>query len=439
MKNTYLPVFVCAAALACLPHTGVASGFSRIDAASSYLATAGAGQATDTSASAAFNNPAGLVGVSSRQLYSGAVAAYESFTFYDAGSEGVSPGFEDLRRDGVDYGAGWTGGPALHFATPISERLGFGVSMLSAWGGSSDFGESWVGSHFAEYAEVFSAQASASLGFRISDTLSVGASLGAQFLSWELNADLPPLPFGPVNPGYITPDNPMYAALLPPGSEERVKIDDVQPHWSLGIQWQPGPNTRMGLRYIPEINHELEGDAQILAAIPELTPVQNMQATMAFSTPSVTTLSVLHQVTPRLTLLADVEHTAWDVWNENRLVHENGATLVIDRDWQDTLGYSLGVEYRASDRNVLRAGFGYDESPIASNNLKIDPPMDRQIGYSLGLQSRLTDKLNLSLAYQYLDMGDIRVEQQLFPGQVIRGYSDADTHVFQAALTYRFE
>ena len=160
---------------------------------------------------------------------------------------------------------------------------------------------------------------------------------------------------------------------------------------------------------------------------------------MAFSTPSVTTLSVLHQVTPRLTLLADVEHTAWSVWNENRLVHENGPTLVIDRDWQDTMGYSFGVQYQASERHVLKAGFGYDESPIASNNLKVDPPMDRQLGYSFGLQSRLTDTLNLSLAYQYLDMGDLRVEQELFPGQVLRGYSDATTHVFQAALTFSFE
>ncbi len=437
MNSRYLSI-VAGLALA-LPLGANASGFSRTDAASSYLATAGAGQATDMSVSSAFNNPAGLVGVRSTESFTGAVVAYESFTFYGDGSEGISPGFESLRRDGVDYGAGWTGGPTLYFATPLSERLSAGFALMSPFGGSSDFGEDWVGSHFAEDVDVFSVQASASLGYQLTETLSVGAALGAQYLSWELNMDLPPLPFGPVNPGYIMPDDPMFQQLLPPGSEERVDIDGVEPYWSLGLLWQPNETTRVGLRYIGEVNHDLEGNAEILAPIPDLTPVQDMNASMQFNTPAVTTLSLSHRFTDRLTVLADIEHSGYSAFEENRLVHEKGPTVVIDRNWQDTMGYSLGAHYLASDETKLKLGVGYDESPVASGNFKIDPPMDRQIGYAFGVDSQLTQNLGLSVGYQYLDMGDIGVEQTLFPGQVIRGHSDAKVHIVQAALTYRFE
>jgi len=438
MKARTLTALGALAIVALLPGNASASGFQRMDAASGYLGTAGAGQATDTSVSAAFNNPAGLTGVETTDLYVGAVVGYDSFTFHDDGSEGVSPGFDDLRRDGVDYGLGWSGGPALYFARPLTEKATLGFAMMSPFGGGADFGEGWVGSHFSEEASIFSVQASASLGYRLSDTWSVGAALGAQYLEWQLNVDLPPAPFGPVNPGNIPPDHPMYAQLLPPGSEEDIKIDDIQAFWSLGVLWQPNDNTSLGFRYIPEIKYDLEGDADILAPIPDMTVVQSFSASMEMSTPSVATLSLAHRFSPRWTVLADIERLGWSAWKENRVFHEGGQTVVIERNWKDSMGYSLGFHFQASPKTLLKFGVGYDESPIDSDNLKVDPPMDRQIGYSFGLESQLSEKLRLIAAYQYRDMGDIRVEQTVFPGQVLRGHSDAYCHVFHAALSFRF-
>ena len=438
MKTRTMTILLGSALVAILPTNTFASGFQRMDAASGYLGTAGAGQATDTSVSAAFNNPAGLTGVDSTDLYLGAIIGYDSFTFHDGGSEGISPGFDNLRRDDVDYGIGWSGGPALYFAHPLSEKATIGFAMMSPFGGAADFGEDWVGSHFSEEASIFSVQASASLAYQLSDTWSVGAALGAQYLNWKLNVDLPPVPFGPVNPGYVTPDHPMYSQLLPPGSEEDIDMDDVQAYWSLGFLWQPNENTLLGLRYIPEISFDLEGEADILAPIPDMTVVQSFNTSMEMSTPSVATLSLSYRFASRWTLLADIEHLGWSTWKENRVFHDGGQTVVIERDWKDSMAYSLGFHFQISPESLLKFGIGYDESPIASNNLKVDPPMDRQIGYSFGFDTRLSKSLRLTTAYQYLDMGDIRVEQSVFPGQVLRGYSDAYSHVFHAALSFSF-
>ena len=311
MKIRTLAILSSFALVALSPANILAGGFQRMDAASGYLGTAGAGQATDTTVSAAFNNPAGLTGVDSTDLYLGAIIGYDSFTFHDEGSEGVSPGFDYLRRDGVDYGIGWSGGPALYFAHPLTEKATIGFAMMSPFGGAADFGEDWVGSHFSEEASIFSVQASASLGYQLSDTWSVGAALGVQYLEWKLNVDLPPVPYGPVNPGTIPPGHPMYAQLLPPGSEEDIEIDDVQAYWSLGILWQANESTSLGLRYIPEINFKLEGGADILAPIPDMTVVQSFTASMEMATPSVTTLSLARRFGSRWTVLADIEHLGW--------------------------------------------------------------------------------------------------------------------------------
>lgn len=430
-------VSCCLICTIALPAQTLASGFHRMESASSYLGTSGAGQATDRTASAAFNNPAGLAGLEKPEFYGAAIVVNDSMTFYDDGSEGISPGYEDLRRNGVDYGIGWSGGPALYYAHPLSERTAIGFSLNSPFGGESDFGEDWVGSHFAEEAGLSSVQASVALGYQISEQWSVGAALGAQYLNWWLNVDLPPAPYGPVNPG-LPPEHPAYPQLLPPGSEEDVDIDDIQPFWMLGVQWEFNPGSLVGFRYVPESTFDLEGKADILAPIPDMTVVQSFDAIMELSTPRVATLSLSVPLDERWRLLADIEHFGWSAWRENRIVHEGAHEVVIDRDWKDAMGYSLGFEFDATEKTKVRFGAGYDESPIDDDKLKIDPPMDRQVTLSAGFESRLSERTSLVGAYQYLDMGDVRVDQDLFPGQVIRGHSDAHVHLFHFGLRFGF-
>ena len=416
-----------------------AGGFSRADGTSSYLGSAGAGHATDRTATAAFSNPAGLTGVDATQFSLGVVTAYDAMTFYNDGSDEV-PGLpQERRRDGVEYGVGLNGGPSLFFAKPLGDRLTLGASLVSPYGGASEFGNDWIGGYFTEDVELFTAQASASLGFRLNDQWSVGAALGAQYAKWELKADLAPVPFGPVNPGIIPPDHPLYPELLPPGSEQKVKIDDVQPYWSIGAMWQPGHSTIVGLHYVPEIRHELTGSADIFAPVPDMAIVGSYDASMQMSTPSSLTLGIRQRLSPRWTVLGDVAHVGWGAWDESRIKLEDGPTVVVDRGWQDAMSYSLGFNFLATDRTLLKFGVGYDESPVAAAKRKIDPPMDRQVTWALGLEHNLTEKVSLALSYQYLDLGSVRVEQEVFPGHVIRGYSDATSQQVQATVTVRFD
>ncbi|MDJ0812295.1 MAG: outer membrane protein transport protein [Woeseiaceae bacterium] len=422
-----------------LPLNALAGGFSRADGTSSYLGSAGAGHTTDRTATAAFSNPAGLTGIGSAQLALGAVTAYDELTFHDDGSDEVAGLPRERRRNGVDYGVGLNGGPSLFFAKPLSDRLSFGAALVSPYGGSSEFGNDWIGGYFTEDVELFTLQVSASLGYRLNDQWSIGAALGAQYAQWELKTDLAPVPFGPVNPGTIPPDHPMYQELLPPGSEQKIKIDDVQPYWSLGVMWQPGASTLFGVHYVPEIRHGLTGSSDISAPIPDMTVVGSYDASMKMSTPSSLTLGIRQQLSPRWTVLADIAHVGWSAWDESRVKLQGGPTVIVDRGWQDAMSYSLGFNFLATDRTLLKFGAGYDESPVASARRKIDPPMDTQVTWALGLEHALTSRVSLALSYQHLDMGDIRVEQEVFPGHVIRGHSDATSQQLQGTITVRFD
>ena len=142
MQNINHKPVVLAVLAACLSSTAMASGISRFETASSYLSTAGAGLATDIGASAAFNNPAGLAFMSQAQFEGNLLLINDSLFFEDQGSTGVTPGFDQRRRD-VDYSTGFSTGASLFYGRPLNDAWSLGISLASPFGGSSDFGDNW--------------------------------------------------------------------------------------------------------------------------------------------------------------------------------------------------------------------------------------------------------------------------------------------------------
>jgi long-chain fatty acid transport protein len=399
--------------MACLSSTAGASGINRFESTSSYLSTAGAGQATDIGASAAFNNPAGLAALQRTEIEGNLLLIDDSLKFTDKGSFGVTPGFDQLRRD-VDYSNGFDAGASLFYGRSLNEDWGMGVSLTSPFGGSSDFGENWVGSNFVESLNCKVLALSVATGYKINSQWSVGASLGMGHMTWELNLD------------------------VPPGMEETLDLDDSAPIWTLGIMYQPNTQTRMGLRYMAAVDFDLSGDATLD------TPMGAMKdrASQSFSLPDVITFSIEHSLTPKLRLLADVEWTNWSVFEESRIIHEQGPTIVVDRNWQNTWSGALGLSYDLSPAWTLNAGIGYDESAVARKDHKLDPPIDRQVSFAAGARWTINSNSEFSLSYQYLDLGKNKVSQNIpnpaMPLQTVIGESDNLVHILSLGYRYRF-
>ncbi len=395
-----------------------ASGILRDDTASAYLGSAGAGRATDTSAGAAFNNPAGLAYLQQREVQGTLLLIEDSFTFHDQGSTGTNPDYEQ-RRKSTDYGVGLSGGGSLFYGQPLGEDWGFGLALASPAGGATDFGDNWAGSNFIESVEVMIGVAQASLGYRINDQWSVGASLGVSYMSWELTLD----PF--------------------PGAEETLTLDDTELAWALGLLYRPWQHTSLGLRYVAGVEHQLRGDT---AMSTPMGPVHD-QATQQFNLADLVTFSVQHQLTPALSLLADIEWAQWSDMDRSLIEHDNGPTILVPRNWQDAWSGALGVHYQVSSALTLKAGIAYDESAVSKVNHKLDPPVDRQIAYAAGLSWTLSPSTQLDLSYQYLDLGDIEVNQTIEGfdpiagqpfSQTVSGHSEAHVHILSLGLAHHF-
>ena len=404
---------VLAVLTACLSSTVMASGISRFETASSYLSTAGAGLATDIGASAAFNNPAGLAFMNQAQFEGNLLLIKDSLFYEDQGSTGVTPGFDQLRRD-VDYSAGFSTGASLFYGRPLNEKWSLGLSLTSPFGGSSDFGDDWVGSNFVETADVMVMALSAAAAYQVNEQWSVGASVGMGYMSWELRLDVPPV------------------------MEETLDLDDTSPIWSMGVMYQPNQNTRWGFRYVGATDYNLEGKATLDTPMGEMKDT----ASQLFPLPDIATLSLQQSLSTKLRFLASIEWTNWSVFKESRIVHENGPVIIVNRNWQDTWGGSVGLSYDIAPRWTLNTGISYDQSPVSDMDYKLDPPVDRQVSLGLGARWQIGKSSELTINYEYKDLGNNAVSQDIpdpsTPMQTIVGESDNHVHIASLGYIYRF-
>ncbi|SDK38104.1 Outer membrane protein transport protein (OMPP1/FadL/TodX) [Ferrimonas sediminum] len=395
-----------------------ASGILRDETASAYLGSAGAGRAADIGASAAFNNPAGLTYLDHKAFQGTLLLVEDTFTFHDNGSSGNNADFDQRKKD-TDYGKGFSGGGSLFYGQPLGEKWGVGFAFASPAGGATDFGDNWIGSNFIESVEVMVAVAVASVGYRINDQWSVGLSAGISYMAWELDMD----PF--------------------PGASENLDLDSFEPVWSVSVMYQPWSHTRLGLRYTPGVTHEVTGKTTMTTPMGTLID----HASQEFNLADQAVLSLDHQLTPKLSLLADVEWAQWSDWEESRIIHDNGPTIVVDRDWKDAWSAGIGLSYQVAPDWTLKAGIAYDESSVSKAIHKLDPPADRQIAYAAGLGWQLSDSTRFDLSYQYMDLGDVELNQSIegfdpiagapFSQQIV-GQSEAHLHIVNLSLSKRF-
>lgn len=391
-------------------------GIHTLVAVTEYTATAGAGHATDTGATASYNNPAGLGLFQGRELYAGVTALEDSLHFYDEGSTGPDA---DVRSRDIDYSAGLSVIPSLFYASSINDNLAYGISMAPLAGGESDFGSDWVGSNYINKIDVKVAGLSVALGHRINDSWSLGGSLGVAYLSWNLDNEVP--------------------ANITPNSTNSFELEDFKPYWQLGVMYLPTDTTRMGLRYLSSVDFEPSGDNNMVLDGQKVTTDAKLTG---FNLPNMLSFSIEHQLTERLSLLADIKWNEWSRMEENTLTM-GGTQIVIDRNWRNTWGGAVGAAYQHSEALSLKAGISYDESPVSTKDHKVDPPMDRQVRYALGMgYAPANQNWSIDLSYQYLDLGDVAVNQAIpdesAPVYVVKGSSEAHCHIINLGLGYRF-
>jgi len=292
-----------------------------------------------------------------------------------------------------------------------------GLGLTTPFGLTTDYDRGWVGRYHALRSELKTLDLGLALAYRLSDRVSLGAGIDLVYARAELShaVDLGSLltaRLGRPVPGLgITPGNPAIDGYT------RLEGDDWGLGWALGLLLEPVDGTRIGLSYRSKVDLDLEGST--LTRVPELVAevtagqvaTSNRDASSRLTLPATLRLGLWQSLGSDWRLLLGAQWTGWHSFDGTRVrFADGGPDLTEPHDWNDVWRYSLGLEYRYSDRLTLRGGLEYDESPLPRVNRSLRVVGRDQRWISLGLSFRATRSLTWDLAYSHVATDDYRVD-----------------------------
>lgn len=363
-----------------------AAGFYLQEQSVSALGTAYAGAAAIArDASIVYYNPAAMTALGRSQMYVGGNFIRPRADLDDRGSTvlGAPAGGVDSDNpvDPVVI-------PNFYAAAPFFDDalwLGFGVSV--PFGLATKYEDNWAGRYDSIKSDLKTKDFQASAAFKISDRISLGGGIDLQTAKAELTS---------------AATNGVTEGL------SRLEGNDSSLGWNVGIYAQPWDNTRIGLSYRSEVGHELEGHISA-SGVPGLNEFS--KGTAGLDLPDIASFGIAHDCGERLTLLGQATWFGWNDYEKIKAVRENGtvASTTI-QNYQATLNFSAGAEYKWDDALTLRGGYQFDETPTSDEYRTTRTPDGDRHWFTLGGSYEIDDNISLDAAAAYIAIDDAAVD-----------------------------
>ncbi|WP_341503591.1 outer membrane protein transport protein [Gallaecimonas sp. GXIMD4217] len=492
-------------AAALLSTTAQAAGYKIFEQSTSSMGSAYAGRgALVEDATVVYSNPAAMSRLGGSELVGG-LSLVSAEVAFDNASATDARGLQ-VQGKSADTLEALAAIPHFYYHRPLSERIHFGLALVVPYGVESDYDDDFVGRYFADESrfEILSLQPT--LSYALDQAWSVGLGINLNHAEGKLSkfkdhGGLCQLPDQYVNQLYGMISGGAFTQVAQDGycrSHYSVEGDDFGVGMNVGIHYQPSDKLQLGLAWHSQVHYRLKGDSEIThtpisgefvpegapfwvaPTIPGVVDGQKLPAVdlatnklaindrlveasqLSLTTPQSLMLSGAYQQGD-WTWLATANWTDWSQFQSIRVesragfgpisvstsqaqnLNEAGLIGYIPEHWQDAWAYAVGLHYRLDEAMKLRLGYALDESPIPDSHRTARIPSSDRQWFTLGLGWQLAPQWQLDLAYGYMFMDDVRVEEREFNAQdqalYQSGYQadyEIDAHVLSAQLAYRF-
>lgn len=457
-SRALLPMAIC---LAGFSGAVSASGFALIEQSVSGLGNAFAGGAAATDdASVQFFNPAALTELSGTQVSLAGHFIMPSAKLVNASASVVTLGNIPVTGTVDDAGVSALV-PNFYYARDLNSQLKFGLGINAPFGLATEYDKTWIGRYHAIKSEVQTVDINPALAYKLSDQLSLGIGVNAEYIKAELSSAVDS---GSICYALVTQAGGLLgdiattcnAAGLTPGnpsadSAAKIEGDDWSYGINIGLLYQPSNATRIGVAYRDAIKQAIRGHATFTRSA-AFNALLNVAAPTLFTPttdaadielPASAAVSIAQQLNPQLELLADITWTQWSALQELRVTYGNVAqpATVTTENWDDTLRYAIGLSYKLDDRIKLRTGLAYDQSPVpdVTHRTPRIPDNDRT-WLALGMSYASNEHLSYDVAYAHLFVHDTAIDNTT-EGSIrhnLQGTYQVGIDILSAQLNYRF-
>lgn len=408
---------ILSAALLATPMMSNAAGFALIEQSGSGMGNAYAGAAAVAEdASTIYFNPAGMTYVEGTQVVGALHLIRPRGEFNNEGS--VAGQGRPLGGEGGDIGD-LAFVPNFYYKRDISETMKFGLGVGAPFGLKTEYDKNWLGRFQGIKSDLKTVNINPALAFKVNDQLSVGFGINAMWIQAELTSA--------VN-------------LVAAERTSKVKGDDWGFGYNFGAIYQITEATRLGLAYRSKVDQHLKGDVKFSVSG---GPTPNGDVNAEVTLPETLSLSSFTKLNDTWDLLADVTWTKWSRFRELAVYRDSGALLTsTPENWNNTMRYSIALNYKYSDTLKLRAGLAYDEEAIDDEFRTVRIPGNDRKWLALGAGWQATPNTKLDIGYAHLFISDPSIDDNqttVVPGRGrVTGDYDASVDMVSVQVTHNF-
>ena len=413
-----------------------AAGFALIEFSGSGMGNAFAGGAASAEdASTVQFNPAGMSLIEKDQVV-GVLHLITPNAAFSSNESTLADGLTPLSGNSNDGGRNALV-PNFYWVKEINDKMKFGLGVNTPFGLATQYDDTWVGRYHAVESDVKTVNINPSISYRIDDNHTLGLGVSAQYAHVTLSSAID---FGTLAGAPQQHDG--FATLT---------ADNWGYGWNIGWLYEFSDETRLGAAYRSEVKQDTKGNADFM--VPESVAFVTSSGafvdtglTADITLPDSLSVSMAHQYNTEFELLADITWTGWSDFEELRIVYNNPLqpNSVTTENWDDSLRYSVGINYQMDEKLKLRGGLAYDASPIPSAVLRTPRlPSDKRIWLAFGAQYKWDTNLTLDVGYTHLFISNTNINntfESSIPAlaATIKGEYAASVDILSTQLTWTF-
>lgn len=294
----------------------------------------------------------------------------------------------------------------------------------------------------------------------IADKLSLGAGVSIQYGDFLLRKLL------------LVPNDP----LIPRPYENfpmdaKFQGDGWGVGFNIGLLLKLNPKLKVGVALRSPVDIQLSGTSDLQVFLPENESLAQYVAKQSdypdslflggkletsvddeitLSLPADFGAGMSYQYSEKLLFVFDVSWVNWSRLEELKAKFgwefpfaQAPERVTLPLKWEDVTRFSLGCEYRPSQKVALRGGYYFEPSPIPDNSLTpLFPDIGDKNGINFGVGLNL-GPIELSYAHQYVDFKEREVKTLVDVNQDsqfdnLPGLYRMDSHTSYFSLTYHF-
>ncbi|MDH7445327.1 OmpP1/FadL family transporter [Aquimarina sp. 2201CG14-23] len=343
------------------------------------------GVAVVNSAELVFFNPAGLVYLENKLNVSVGASGIFTDVIYQNSELGISSETDSSVGTPLN----------IYGSYKVNDWLALGLGVYTPYGSEVTWPTDWAGSHLVNNIELAAIYIQPVVSIKLSDHFSIGG--GPIYVTGSVNFNR----------------NASRTLTDIDGNRSNITVDDSGVSnwgWSVSAMFNPTENFRLGFSYRSEIILEAEGGEATFSNFPN-SPLLPANGTTTFDAelplPAELSVGLSYQFHKKWLFAFDYNRQFWDVYESLDLQFGTGASSLNVRNYKNSSVYRFGLQYDATSKISLRAGYYFDESPVRSGFFAPETPRNDSQGFTGGVSFAITPKLAIDASFFYLRFEEV--------------------------------